>query len=84
LEAMWYVYILLCEDQSLYCGSTNDPDSRFKVHKNGKGGAYTRSHKPLKMVYQEELATKSEALKREHQIKSWRRDKKIKVLSISF
>ncbi len=80
---MWYVYILLCSDNSLYTGSTNDLDKRFLAHKNGKGSKYTRSHKPLKIVHTEEFATKSEALKREIEIKSWTRTKKIKLLGLN-
>lgn len=79
---MWYVYVLLCSDNSLYTGSTNDPDKRFLDHQKGKGGKYTRSHKVLKRVYLEKLSSKSEALKREHEIKTWERKKKIKVLGI--
>jgi putative endonuclease len=50
---MWFVYILLCADQSLYTGTTNDVAARFAAHLNGKGAKYTRSHKPVKIVYQE-------------------------------
>lgn len=80
---MWYVYILLCEDGSLYTGSSNDPEARFEHHKIGKGGRYTRSHKPVRQVYLEQLNSKSEALKREIQIKSWSRAKKIQTLSLN-
>lgn len=79
---MWFVYILLCEDNSLYTGYSNNPQKRFLDHKNGKGGRYTRSHKPIKQIYVEKLATKSEALKRESQIKSWSRPQKIKNLKL--
>lgn len=79
---MWFVYILLCKDNSLYTGSTNDVQKRFENHKSGKGGKYTRSHKPLKLVYREEFNSKSEALKREIEIKSWSREKKIRDLKI--
>lgn len=81
---MWYVYILLCEDGSLYTGYSNDVQHRFQDHKNGKGGHYTRSHKPIKLVYQEQFNTQSEALKRERQIKGWSREKKIKILKLVF
>ncbi len=81
---MWYVYILLCSDGSLYTGSSNNPDARFSEHKNGKGGRYTRSHKALKRVYLEQLNSKSEALKKESQIKSWGRARKIKILKLKF
>ena len=79
---MWYVYILLCSDGSLYTGASNNPDARLADHKNGKGGRYTRSHKPIKRVYLEELKSKPEALKREARIKSWRREEKIKILKL--
>ncbi len=62
---MWSIYILLCSDGSLYTGSTNDVQKRFKVH-------------------QERKATKSEALKRERQIKGWSREKKIRILKLVF
>ena len=80
---MWYLYILLCSDGSLYTGITNNLAKRFSEHKNGKGGRYTRSHKPIKIIYKEKLATQSEALKREREIKSWSRATKIKNLNLS-
>lgn len=81
---MWYTYILLCEDGSLYTGVSNNVNQRFSDHKNGKGGRYTRSHKPVKLVYQENCGTKSEALKRERQVKGWSREKKIRILNLKF
>lgn len=72
----YFIYILLCTDGSLYTGSTNDIEKRFKDHLAGHGARYTKSHEPVKIVYQEEFATKSEALKRESEIKSWPRKMK--------
>lgn len=80
---MWFVYILLCKNNTLYTGTTNNLEKRFSEHKNGKGGHYTRSHKPIKLIYSEELPTQSEALKRESQIKSWTRKNKIQILHLS-
>lgn len=80
---MWFVYILLCDDGSLYTGSSNNPSQRFLDHKNGKGGRYTRLHKPLKIIYVEQFPTKSEALKREMQIKGWSRLQKINNLGLN-
>ncbi|MBI2196081.1 GIY-YIG nuclease family protein [Candidatus Daviesbacteria bacterium] len=77
---MWFLYILLCKDGSLYTGISNNVEKRFSEHKNGKGGRYTRSHKPIRLVYQEQLRNHTEALRRECEIKSWTRAKKIKVL----
>ncbi len=79
---MWFVYILLCNDGSLYTGISNNPDARFADHKKGKGSRYTRSHKPIKLLYTEQLESKSAALKRESQIKSWGRKKKIRILKL--
>lgn len=78
----WYVYILLCDDNSLYTGISPDPQARFLAHQNGKGAKYTKSHKPIKLLYQEPATTRSEALKRELVIKSWSREKKIKELNL--
>lgn len=80
---MWYVYILLCADNSLYTGITNDIDKRLADHKAGIGGAYTRSHKPVKILYTEQASSRSDALKRELEIKSWTRKKKIQSLHLS-
>lgn len=79
---MWFVYILQCNDGSLYTGYTNDVEKRFEKHRLGKGGKYTRSHKPQKIVYIEKLQTKIAALKREREIKSWSRNEKIETLKL--
>jgi len=79
---MYFIYLLICSDGSLYTGSSNNPNQRFIDHKNGKGGAYTRSHKPIKLIYTEKIPDKSLALKREAQIKSWSREKKIRILCL--
>ncbi len=80
---MWHIYILLCADKSFYTGATNNLEKRFKDHQSGKGGAYTRSHPPVKMLYSESFETKSEALKREAEIKKWKRVEKIQNLHLS-
>lgn len=78
---MYYVYILLCKENSLYTGISTNPRQRFEDHKSGKGGKYTRSHKPLKIVYQEKHPTKSSALKRELEIKNWPKSAKITLIN---
>ena len=78
---MWFVYILLCNNGSYYIGSSNNVDQRVKDHLNGKGGRFTRSHKPQKLVYKEELPNKSEALKREAQLKKWSKAKKEAIIA---
>ena len=74
------VYILECNDGTLYTGWTNDIDKRFKAHNDGKGAKYTKGRRPLKLVYLEELETKSEALKRGNKIKKMTKDKKRQLI----
>lgn len=77
----YIVYILLCNDMSLYTGITNNLERRFKQH-NGqiKGGAkYTRSKRPVSLLYTEKFETKSDAMKREYEIKKLKKDKKILI-----
>jgi putative endonuclease len=80
---MYYVYILRCKDKSLYAGITTDVERRFKEHRAGIGGHYTRSHKPEKIIYREKAATRSDALKREAEIKSWSRERKVRFVQTS-
>ena len=77
---MWFVYILECEDGSFYTGITNDLERRFSEHKAGLGGHYTASHAVTKRVYSEICETRSEALKREAEIKRMTRAKKIDLI----
>ena len=80
---MYYIYILRCKDKSLYTGITTDVERRFKEHRAGTGGRYTRSHKPEKIIYREKAETRSDALKREAEIKSWPREKKMRFVRMS-
>lgn len=80
---MWFVYVLLCSDGTFYTGATNNLEKRFAEHKAGKGGRYTRSHKVIKIIYSAKFASKSEALKKEFEIKSWSKEKKISKLASS-
>lgn len=77
----WMVYILECEDGSLYTGITTDMNRRIQEHKSGKGGNYTRSHKPLRLVYTESCRDRSDASKREYEIKALSRKKKLEMIS---
>ncbi|MDH3589525.1 MAG: GIY-YIG nuclease family protein [Gammaproteobacteria bacterium] len=65
----WYVYIVKCSDHSLYTGISTDPDKRLVVHNSGTGARYTRSRRPVKLVYTERAENRSDALRREAQIK---------------
>ena len=69
-------YILKCNDNSLYTGWTNDLDKRIKAHNSGKGAKYTKTRRPVKLVYYEEHETKNEAMSREYAIKQLTRKEK--------
>jgi len=77
---MYFVYILLCKDDSLYTGIATDVGRRFEEHKAGKGSKYTRARKVKQVVYTEKHKTRSEAQKREAQIKSMTRKKKLELI----
>ncbi len=74
----WYVYILQCADNSLYTGITTDVKRRVSEHNhdNKLAAKYTRVRRPVKLVYQEELKSRSLATKREAEIKKLKREKK--------
>lgn len=73
---MYYVYILECRDGKLYTGMSEDPYRRFKEHQHG-GSHFTSYNPAVKLLYTEAFPAKSQAAKREKQIKGWRRDKKL-------
>lgn len=66
---MYYTYILLTENNTFYCGYTDDVEKRFQKHLSGKGAKYTRANKPLKIVYKKEFENKTDAMKEERRIK---------------
>ena len=77
---MYYVYLIQCEGGSIYTGITTDLERRFKEHSDKVGGHYTRAHKVEKILYTEKYPTRSEALKREAEIKKLRREEKLKLI----
>ncbi|MSR84988.1 GIY-YIG nuclease family protein [Candidatus Uhrbacteria bacterium] len=72
----WFVYILRCCDGSLYTGISNNLNERIKRHNNGQGAAYTRSHRPVVLIWTEAAESESAARKREAQIKGWKKGEK--------
>ena len=72
----WFVYILKCKDSSFYTGITNDLQRRLKMHNEGKASRYTRSRRPVKILYHEACAGRAQALMRECKIKAFSRKKK--------
>ena len=77
---MNYAYLLLCADGSLYAGWTNDLRRRLHAHNEGNGAKYTRSRRPVRLVYAESFDTKEEAQKRECQIKKMRRIQRLSLI----
>lgn len=69
MEQDWYVYIVQCSDDSLYTGITNNLEKRIDAHNLGRGARYTRSRRPVKLVYSEPADDRSGASQREYQIK---------------
>ncbi len=74
---IWYVYLLVCSDKSIYTGVTPDLKRRLRQHNAGCASKYTRSRLPVKIVYFEKHTSKSSALKKEAQIKKLSRKRKI-------
>lgn len=74
------VYMLHCRDGSLYTGYTTDIERRIMMHETGKGAKYTRGRGPFKLVYKEELSTKTAALQREYEIKKLHRKEKMELI----
>ena len=83
MDKKYYVYILLTESNTLYCGYTDDVEKRFEKHKQGLAAKYTKSHKPVKIVYKKEFDSKSEAMKEEYRIKRLPRTKKLDLINVN-
>lgn len=80
-----YTYIVKCKDGSFYTGWTTDIEKRLEAHNSGKGAKYTKSRRPVTLVYYEEFKTKEEAMKREYAIKQMKREeKKALILDADF
>lgn len=77
---MNYTYMVKCCDASLYTGWTTDLDKRLEAHNSGHGAKYTRSRKPVELVYFESFETKQEAMRREWEIKQLSREEKLLLI----
>ena len=77
---MHYLYLVLCNNQSIYTGVTENLERRFYEHSHQKGGRHTKLNPATQILYSETFITKQEALKRERQIKGWRREKKLNLI----
>lgn len=78
----YFVYILECADKSLYVGCTNNLEKRLKQHNDSRWGAhYTKIRRPVVLKYKEAFETLKQARKREAEIKSWKREKKLALIN---
>ena len=76
-----YTYIVKCSDGTLYCGWTNDLEKRIAAHNAGTGAKYTKTRRPVELVYREAFETKEEAMSREWHIKQLTRQQKEELIS---
>ncbi|PCH91958.1 endonuclease [Candidatus Kaiserbacteria bacterium] len=77
---MYFLYILECDDGTLYTGITTDVARRLYEHQNKKGGHYTRAHGAKRVVYTEKHKDRSSVQKREAQVKKLSRIEKMKLV----
>ena len=78
---MNYTYILKCSDGSLYTGWTNHLEERIQAHNEGRGAKYTRSRRPVELIYYERMETKEESMRREYAIKQLNRQQKLELIA---
>lgn len=76
----WMVYLLRCRDGSLYAGATNDLVRRVAAHQAGRGAAYTRSRRPVRLVFSERHPDRGAALRREAALKRLPRAAKLRLV----
>jgi putative endonuclease len=79
---MYYLYILKCSDKTLYTGITTDPARRAMEHNSSKLGArYTRTRRPVKLIFSKKFKNRSAASKEESRIKKMSRSEKLKLVN---
>ena len=76
-----FVYMLRCSDNSLYTGWTTNLQRRLIDHNAGRGGRYTRSRRPVQLVFYENQNNRSAAMQREAAIKKWSRARKLALIA---
>lgn len=76
----WFVYIAQTKSGYYYTGVSNDVPKRIKAHNSGKGSKFARMHSQFQLVYVSPAMTKSQALKREIEVKGWSKAKKYELI----
>ena len=79
----YYTYMVRCSDGTLYTGWTNNFEKRMEAHHSGRGAKYTKSRRPVELVYFEEFTEKSDAMSREARLKQLGRAEKLKLIAMS-
>ncbi len=79
-EGAFFVYILRCNDGSLYVGHTVDVQKRVEAHNDGRGAVWTACRRPVELLYQETHDTEQKAVARERQLKRWTQIKKLALI----
>lgn len=84
-KAMYYLYLVRCADNSLYCGITNNPKRRIKEHQtsNARSAKYTKTRRPVNLVYFERHKNITSAMKREREIKKWPKARKERLIKLN-
>ena len=72
-----FVYLLRCADKTIYTGWTYDLPQRVRAHQTGRGARYTRTRRPIRLIYWEQLPSRREAMRRELAVKRWPRARKL-------
>ena len=75
-QRSYFTYLLECADGTYYCGWTDNPARRLEAHNSGSGSRYTRSRRPVRLVYLECFSSRNEAMRREAGIKKLTRQQK--------
>jgi putative endonuclease len=76
----WFVYLARCADDTLYCGITNDVPARTAAHNAGKGARYTRTRRPVQVLFVRRCRTKGRALSIEYGVKQLAREDKLRLV----
>jgi putative endonuclease len=80
---LWHLYVLECSDGTLYIGIAKDVEKRLACHESGRGARYTRTRRPVRLVYSEPAGDHASALRRERRVKRWSRPGKVEKLGLA-
>ena len=83
-QAVWFVYLVRCQDATFYCGIAKNLEKRLAEHNSpDKGAKYTRGRRPVRLVYAEEVSSRAHATQREGQIKRLSKAEKMMLIETS-